>query len=144
MDSNTWCNISDEMVSYFYKGRYFLLNICQFLFNMISYRYISRILLIYLLIILVIFVLWTVSLNKDDEKVLSFYLNEDVSELSKIVYSICIFSIFSSIYSLLISIKTYSYNIKDIFERHFFLIKSNNYVFISFIYIGITLHILLW
>lgn len=87
---------------------------------MISYRYTSRILLIYLLIFLVIFVLWTVSLNKDDEKLLSFYLNEDVSELSKIVYSICIFSIFSSIYSLLISIKTYSYNIKDIFERHFF------------------------
>lgn len=84
--------------------------------------------------------MWTVSLNKDDEKVLSFYLNEDVSELSKIVYSICIFSILSSIYSLLISIKRYSYNIKDIFERLFFLIESNNYVFISFIYIGKTLH----
>lgn len=82
-------------------------------------------------------------MNKDDEKVFLFYLNEDVLELSKIVYLICIFSIFSSIYFLLILIKIYFYNIKDIFERYFFLIKSNNYVFISFIYIGIILYILL-
>lgn len=82
-------------------------------------------------------------MNKDDEKVFLFYLNEDVLELSKIVYLICIFSIFSSIYFLLILIKIYFYNIKDIFERFFFLIESNNYVFISFIYIGIILYILL-
>lgn len=82
-------------------------------------------------------------MNKDDEKVFLFYLNEDVLELSKIVYLICIFSIFSSIYFLLILIKIYFYNIKDIFERYFFLIESNNYVFICFIYIGIILYILL-